>query len=222
MIKFLLGLVVFLLIMFVLLVVFKKIVSFCWQKMHEIAGIEVGTPPQALPYQPTTAIPNSFGNNLEYQLIPQTWQTDKNGAVKTKHGKISPMPLLQGLTVEKINVMPTEAVIILDRIHDKLSRYTAWQQENQQISETWLTEKKFVLDKLISETIPEAVNHYDQLARFNPHQLTQKIHHDMTAGDILIQVLLGVDKQIDELLDELNQQVSQKLATTYHYMKSRV
>lgn len=82
--------------------------------------------------------------------------------------------------------------------------------------------KKFVLDKLISETIPEAVNHYDQLARFNPHQLTQKIYHDMTAGDILIQVLLGVDKQIDELLDELNQQVSQKLATTYHYMKSRV
>lgn len=196
-----------------------------WRKMHEIAGIEVGTSPLSLPqmtdnigYQPNTPLPNHITKQHERLT------TDNQQMITTKHGKISAMPLLVGLSVDKINLMPTEAVIILDRIHDKLSRYQAWQQESDATSEevAWLTEKKFVLDRLIHQTIPEAINHYDQLARFNPYQLNQKIHHDMTASDILLEVLLGVDKQIDELLYELNQQVSQKLATTYHYMKARV
>lgn len=214
------------------ILIFLFIVALCvlclkmaWRKMHEIAGIEVGTSPLSLPqttanigYQPSTPLPNNIAKQFERLTA------DNQQMITTKHGKISPMPLLVGLNVDKINLMPTEAVVILDRIHDKLSRYQAWQQESEATSEevAWLTEKKFVLDRLINQTIPEAINHYDQLARFNPYQLTQKIHHDMTASDILIEVLLGVDKQIDELLHELNQQVSQKLATTYHYVKTRV
>lgn len=141
---------------------------------------------------------------------------------------MSPMPLFQDLSLEQINRMPTEAVVVLDRIHHKLERYLDWQQAQQsqpqstQATAVPLSERRFVLDKLISQTIPEAVNQYDQLARFNPHQLSQKIHDNMTAGDMLIAVLLGVDKQTDELLHELNQQVSSQLATTYHYVKSRI
>lgn len=214
------------LIIILLLVLCIWCAKFAWRKMHEIAGIEVGTSPLSLPYQETAKIEHQSSTALPTNIAKQFERltSDNQQMITTKHGKISPMPLLVGLSVDKINLMPTEAVIILDRIHDKLSRYQAWQQESEATSEevTWLTEKKFVLDRLIHQTIPEAVNHYDQLARFNPHQLTQKIHHDMTASDILIEVLLGVDKQIDELLNELNHQVSSKLASTYHYMKARV
>lgn len=201
--------------------------------MHDIAGIEVGTSRHSLPpqisYTPSTAIPNSIGNNLDYQLMSSNvLQNSKKNLLKTKHGKMSPMPLFQDLSLEQINRMPTEAVVVLDRIHHKLERYLDWQQAQQSQSQSTqttavpLSERRFVLDKLISQTIPEAVNQYDQLARFNPHQLSQKIHDNMTAGDMLIAVLLGVDKQTDELLHELNQQVSSQLATTYHYVKSRI
>lgn len=226
MVKLLLGIIIILFVLAVVFWLFRKIIGFSWKKMHEIAGIEVGTSPLSLPYQETAKIEHQPSTTLPTNIAKQFERltADNQQMITTKHGKISPMPLLVGLSVDKINLMPTEAVIILDRIHDKLSRYQAWQQESEATSEevAWLTEKKFVLDRLINQTIPEAINHYDQLARFNPYQLTQKIHHDMTASDILIEVLLGVDKQIDDLLNELNHQVSSKLASTYHYMKARV
>lgn len=224
MIKLIIGIVIVLVLLAVVFWGAKKLLGFSWRKMHEIAGIEVGTSAYSLPYEerPMLSYDNSVSHNVA--KLQQHFSQPNNQVLQTKHGKISAMPLFTGVNVDKINLMPTEAVVILDRIHDKLSRYYAWQHENAQStqSESWLTEQKFVLDRLVSQTIPEAVNHYDQLARFNPHQLTQKIHHNMTASDILIEVLLGVDKQVDELLNELNQQVSQKLATTYHYMKARV
>lgn len=217
MISFLIGIIGFLLIMFAGFKVIGKI----WHKMHDIVGIEVGQSrhtPQ-LGYEPPTTLPNTFGSDNSLQLINQ--QNSNNKQWQTRHGKLPAMLQLVGITEDKLNLMPTEAVVILDRINGKMVRYTAWQQENQLEQTQWLTEKQFVLNRLISQTIPEAVNQYDQLARFNPYHLQQKIHDNLTAGDMLIAVLLEVDKQIDELINELHQQVTNQLATTYRYIKSR-
>ncbi len=183
-----------------------------WRKMHEIAGIQAGTPrlvnpPATIENQPEPTTPT------EQPTTPSFWQT--------KHGRTSAMNYLVGITVEKLNLMPTEAVVILSRINDKMARYTKWQQETKHQSEQWLNEKQFAIQKLIEDSIPTAVQQYDQLARFNPHKLQQKIHGDMTASDILIQVLLEVDNQLDTLHDELYQQTADQLTTTYRYVKSR-
>lgn len=207
----------------IILIVMIKLAGKIWHKMHDIVGIEVGQSrytPQ-IGYEPPTTLPNTFGSDERLQLISQQNPTQTNKKWQTRHGKIPAMSQLVGITEEKLNLMPTEAVVILDRINGKMLRYTAWQQENSLEQTQWLTEKQFVLNRLISQTIPEAVNQYDQLARFSPHQLQQKIHDNLTAGDMLIAVLLEVDKQVDELINELHQMVTNQLATTYRYVKSR-
>ncbi|WP_227498085.1 hypothetical protein [Moraxella macacae] len=208
--------------------------------MHDIVGIEVGKSRHSLPVQ-IDHTPNSIGKLFKISkrsnqqdcanqqaILTNPTQNNRDNLLKTKHGKMSPMPLFQGLSIEQIDRMPTEAVVVLDRIHHKLQRYLNWQQtllqdrlQSSPPNTLPLTENRFVLDKLINQTIPETLNQYDQLARFNPHQLSKKIHANMTANDMLLEVLLSVDKQADELLNELNQQVSDQLATTYHYVKSR-
>lgn len=200
----------------------KTVIGRVWQKMHHLVGIETGlpnpNPSHQLDYRPNQPLPSHLPNG-EPLYEPRQW--------RTKHGKVPAMPQLAGINVDNLNRMPTEAVIILDRIHDKLTRYQAWRQQNTQSTAqgqtptAWLTERQFVLDKLVNETISEAVNQYDQIARFHPHQLSQIIHDNMTASDMLIAVLQSVDGQIDELLGELYQQASQQLATTYRYVKSR-
>ncbi|MFO1365792.1 MAG: hypothetical protein U1E91_06095 [Moraxella sp.] len=44
-----------------------------------------------------------------------------------------------------------------------------------------MTENKFVVNRLIEQTIPEAVHQYDQIAKYHPSRLNQKIQ-EMTAG----------------------------------------
>ena len=124
--------------------------------------------------------------------------------------------------------MPTAAVMLLDTIHDKLIRYQDWQRDQSQSanqpdhSQTqWLTENKFVVNRLIEQTIPEAVYQYDQIAKYHPSQLNQKIQGEMTAGEILIEVLARVNLQLDELLNEMFHEVSQQFASTYRYVKNR-
>ena len=124
--------------------------------------------------------------------------------------------------------MPTAAVMLLDTIHDKLIRYQAWQRDQSQSvnqpdhpQTQWLTENKFVVNRLIEQTIPEAVYQYDQIAKYHPSQLNQKIQGEMTAGEILIEVLARVNLQLDELLNEMFHEVSQQFASTYRYVKNR-
>lgn len=197
-----------------------------WQGLHRIAGIETGTPRYALPmasarlgHEPSVAIPNSFRNDERFQLLPPTQSNSR----RTKHSKTPPMPQLAGVTIECLNRMPTQAVVILDRINDKLTRYQAWRREAQTHTHTHtaLSEKQFVIDRLIGQTLPEAVQQYDQLARFNPAHLQQPIHDTMTASDILIAVLQQVDAELDGLMAELNHVATNQLATTYRYIKAR-
>ena len=126
--------------------------------------------------------------------------------------------------------MPTAAVMLLDTIHDKLIRYQAWQRDQSQSGNQadhqhqqtqWLTENKFVVNRLIEQTIPEAVHQYDQIAKYHPSQLNQKIQGEMTAGEMLIEVLDRVNRQLDELLNEMFHEVSQQFASTYRYVKNR-
>ena len=119
-----------------------------------------------------------------------------------------------------LNAMPIEAVAILDRINGKLKRYREWSSElNEQQQHN---ERQFVIDKLVSESIPEALHHYEQLQRFSPHRTKNStVQGKMTAGDMLTDLFLEIDYELDELLDELHQTVMNRLASTHRYVKSR-
>ena len=123
-----------------------------------------------------------------------------------------------------LNAMPIEAVAILDRINGKLKRYREWSSElnEQQQQQQQHNERQFVIDKLVSESIPEALHHYEQLQRFSPHRTKNStVQGKMTAGDMLTDLFLEIDYELDELLDELHQTVMNRLASTHRYVKSR-
>lgn len=121
-----------------------------------------------------------------------------------------------------LNAMPIEAVAILDRINGKLKRYREWSSELNDQQQQQHNERQFVIDKLVSESIPEALHHYEQLQRFSPHRTKNSmVQGKMTAGDMLTDLFLEIDYELDELLDELHQTVMNRLASTHRYVKSR-
>lgn len=222
---------------YILLRITKKI----WYKMHDIAGID----PRPVSYQqghliahhPNQPLPTSnlsgYGQNFlqnaelteQFQAInkPSPTQNSLSKYWHLKYGKVTPLTYLPSITAEKIHEVPSEALVVLDRINDKMARYTVWRAELNDVNEAWLTEKQYAINRLINESVPEAVNHYDQLARFDPHRVQHtKINGDMTASDILIDVLQEVDNQLDSLIDELYQQTVHKLASMHRYVKTRV
>lgn len=139
-----------------------------------------------------------------------------------KHGRCPIMTELIDVVDEAtLNAMPIEAVAILDRINGKLKRYREWSSElNEQQQQH--NERQFVIDKLVTESIPEALHHYEQLQRFSPHRTKNNIvQGKMTAGDMLTDLFLEIDYELDELLDELHQTVMNRLASTHRYVKSR-
>ena len=139
-----------------------------------------------------------------------------------KHGRCPIMTELVDVVDEAtLNAMPIEAVAILDRINGKLKRYREWSSElNEQQQQH--NERQFVIDKLVAESIPEALHHYEQLQRFSPHRTkSNTVQGKMTAGDMLTDLFLEIDYELDELLDELHQTVMNRLASTHRYVKSR-
>ncbi len=140
-----------------------------------------------------------------------------------KHGRCPIMTELVDVVDEAtLNAMPIEAVAILDRINGKLKRYREWSSELNDEQQQQHNERQFVIDKLVSESIPEALHHYEQLQRFSPHRTKNNIvQGKMTAGDMLTDLFLEIDYELDELLDELHQTVMNRLASTHRYVKSR-
>ena len=140
-----------------------------------------------------------------------------------KHGRCPIMTELVDVVDEAtLNAMPIEAVAILDRINSKLKRYREWSSELNAEQQQQHNERQFVIDKLVSESIPEALHHYEQLQRFSPHRTKNNVvQGKMTAGDMLTDLFLEIDYELDELLDELHQTVMNKLASTHRYVKSR-
>ncbi|GLR28034.1 hypothetical protein SAMN05660405_01859 [Psychrobacter pacificensis] len=140
-----------------------------------------------------------------------------------KHGRCPIMTELVDVVDEAtLNAMPIEAVAILDRINGKLKRYREWSSELNEQQQQQHNERQFVIDKLVSESIPEALHHYEQLQRFSPHRTKNNMAQGkMTAGDMLTDLFLEIDYELDELLDELHQTVLNRLASTHRYVKSR-
>lgn len=140
-----------------------------------------------------------------------------------KHGRCPIMTELVDVVDEAtLNAMPIEAVAILDRINGKLKRYREWSSELNEQQQQQHNERQFVIDKLVSESIPEALHHYEQLKRFSPHRTKNSmVQGKMTAGDMLTDLFLEIDYELDELLDELHQTVMNRLASTHRYVKSR-
>src|SRR5690606_38098032 len=88
-----------------------------------------------------------------------------------KHGRCPIMTELVDVVDEAtLNAMPIEAVAILDRINGKLKRYREWSSELNAEQQQQHNERQFVIDKLVSESIPEALHHYEQLQRFSPQR----------------------------------------------------
>lgn len=148
---------------------------------------------------------------------------DPNTLWVLKHGRCPIMTELINVVDERtLNAMPIEAVAILDRINHKLRRYREWSTELNGTQQEWFCERQFVIDKLINESIPEALNHYEQLLRFSPYRTKHNtVHGNMTAGDMLTDLFLEIDYELDELLDELHSLVLNRLASTHRYVKSR-
>ena len=140
-----------------------------------------------------------------------------------KHGRCPIMTeLVNVVDAATLNAMPIEAVAILDRINGKLKRYREWSSELNDEQKQQHNERQFVIDKLISESIPEALLHYEQLQRFSPHRTKNNVvQGKMTAGDMLTDLFLEIDYELDELLEELHQTVMTRLASTHRYVKSR-
>ena len=140
-----------------------------------------------------------------------------------KHGRCPIMTELVDVVDEAtLNAMPIEAVAILDRINGKLKRYREWSSELNEQQQQQHNERQFVIDKLVSESIPEALHHYEQLQRFSPQRTKNNmVQGKMTAGDMLTDLFLEIDYELDELLDELHQTVMNRLASTHRYVKSR-
>ena len=140
-----------------------------------------------------------------------------------KHGRCPIMTELVNVVDEAaLNAMPIEAVAILDRINGKLKRYREWSSEINDEQQQQHNERQFVIDKLISESIPEALHHYEQLQRFSPHRTKNNVGQGkMTAGDMLTDLFSEIDYELDELLEELHQTVMNRLASTHRYVKSR-
>ncbi len=139
-----------------------------------------------------------------------------------KHGRCPIMTELVDVVDEAtLNAMPIEAVAILDRINGKLKRYRDWSEELNEQQQQQHNERQFVIDKLITESIPEALHHYEQLLRFSPHRTKNTVQGNMTAGGMLTDLFLEIDYELDELLDELHQTVMNRLASTHRYVKSR-
>ena len=140
-----------------------------------------------------------------------------------KHGRCPIMTeLVNVVDAATLNTMPIEAVAILDRINGKLKRYREWSSELNDEQKQQHNERQFVIDKLISESIPEALRHYEQLQRFSPHRTKNNVvQGKMTAGDMLTDLFLEIDYELDELLEELHQTVMNRLASTHRYVKSR-
>lgn len=232
--------IIFVLLCLGCLMLLIKGVIVAWHKMHALVGIEVGHPQEALllPYQKLQSLPVSVTHSrsayqpmtrVKSKKLRQRAHQQRQSYWQTRYGRIQPLHYLTNVTVEQLNLMPKQAVELLVSINERMAQYTAWQQQSQTNAThpngttltNWLTEKQFVIDRLISQTIPEAVNQYDQLARFSPQRLSQPIHDDMTAGEVLTAVLQAVDRQMDEMLDEVFIQASSQLATTYRYVKTR-
>lgn len=204
-----------------------KSIIVLWHKMHALVGIEVGHPQEAflLPYQNLQAIPMSI--TAQSSIEPKK---SRHRYWQTPYGRIYPLHCLTGVNAKHLTLMPKKAIELLVSINERAAQYLTWHQQSQQSTKqqvigatltNWLTEKQFVIERLINQTIPEAVNQYDQLARFSPQRLSQPIHDDLTAGEVLIAVLQTVDEQIKRVLDEVFIQAGSQLATTYRYVKTR-
>ncbi len=170
-----------------------------------------------------TPLTDRYLANRENWRSPNRPPFDPDTLWYLKHGRCPIMTELIDVVDEAtLNAMPIEAVAILDRINGKLKRYREWSQELNEQQQQQHNERQFVIDKLVTESIPEALYHYEQLQRFSPHRTKNTIvQGSMTAGDILTDLFLEVDYELDELLDELHQTVLNRLASTHRYVKSR-
>lgn len=171
---------------------------------------------------PTPLTDQYLANRALYRS-PNRPPFDPNTLWYLKHGRCPIMTELIDVVDEAtLNAMPIEAVAILDRINGKLKRYRDWSSELNDQQQQQHNERQFVIDKLVGESIPEALYHYEQLLRFSPHRTRNNtIQGNMTAGDMLTDLFLEIDYELDELLDELHQTVLNRLASTHRYVKSR-
>ncbi len=170
-----------------------------------------------------TPLTDRYLSNRAQRHFPNRPPFDPDTLWYLRYGRCPIMTELIDVVDEAtLNAMPIEAVAILDRINGKLKRYRDWSEELNEQQEQQHNERQFAIDKLVNESVPEALHHYEQLLRFSPHRTKNStVQGKMTAGDMLTDLFLEIDYELDELLDELHQTVLNRLASTHRYVKSR-
>ena len=171
---------------------------------------------------PTPLTDRYLANRVQWRS-PNRPPFDPNTLWTLRYGRCPIMTeLIHVVDEATLNAMPIEAVAILDRINGKLKRYRDWSEELNEQQQQQHNERQFVIDKLINESVPEALYHYEQLLRFSPHRTKNSmVEGKMTAGDMLTDLFLEIDYELDEVLDQLHQTVLSRLASTHRYVKSR-
>lgn len=86
-----------------------------------------------------------------------------------------------------------------------------------------VTETYIMIQNLMDEHIPHAVADYQRLNDLKGARTehTKIKNSDMTAEEVLIDVLATIDRQFDDLLDASYQQDGQKLLVTRRYLQQR-
>lgn len=193
----LLGLGVLLVVWFVI----KPMLSRLWLKFHLLVGIEVGKPRIDYHHDPR------HGLVLTYQPV--------NANI---HGNL---PAVQ-LSRDDIGALSPTAQQLLWQINDKLARYQNWcnAAPNDQATRP-LSEAQFVLNRLLQDTLPNALQRYLQLARYTPEHLRATTADNLSADDMLIKILQQTEGQLDTLLAERHADTVAQLASDYRYVQAR-
>lgn len=182
--------------------VIKPMLSRLWFKFHVMVGLEVGKPQIDYHHDPR------HGLVLTYQPV--------NANI---HG--NSMPAVQ-LSRDDMAALSPIAQQLLWHINDKLQRYHDWcnTAPNDQATRP-LSEAQFVLNRLLQDTLPNALQRYLQLARYTPEHLRATTADNLSADDMLIKILQQTEHQLDTLLAERHADTVAQLATDYRYVQAR-
>ena len=125
------------------------------------------------------------------------------------------------LNKKHLKVLPDNQLRQLQRIDDKVSSYQSYQNVLQAQNKTpAVTEKQFVLNKMLHTRLPEIlVSHY-QLVSMNRINNESNQQKKAEASELLQEALSNIEQRLDDLLKQIDVQQLQELRVMNNYINS--
>ena len=125
------------------------------------------------------------------------------------------------LNKKHLKVLPDNQLRQLQRIDDKVSSYQSYQNVLQAQNKTpAVTEKQFVLNKMLHTRLPEIlVSHY-QLVSMNRINNESNQQKKAEASELLQEALSNIEQRQDDLLKQIETQNLQELRVMKNYIDS--